>query len=378
MVVLFKQHRYHSNVFDWFRAFKEIGYEPELLVYKEDLTRIEGLNKAVYLKQSVLSKWIVKRYKRTRGDGVDQFTPYYFPRITSLYSHLRTKNPQLVILRPVFTFYSCQLILLSFLFGYKVVFYSQIRICKEVSNNKKRLLNFILWINKTVWISPCPGDKEIHLPISKRMHLFPFVKKDVLECRTKYFEKDRVNILVVAKIFPAKNLELAIEVFLSLRGRFEDVHLTICSGGSVHEPYFEKLIKMVDSSEYKSDIEFLRDLPHNEMRDTYLRHDILLLTSNYDQAALVPLESMGYGLVTLASLGNGTSNYISNGVDGYTFEKGNGSELAEKMENLIMNRENIVRMGNKAIETVKRNHDPEEVVGNLVKRLGLNLKESRI
>ena len=326
---------------------------------------------ATFLKQSVFSKWIVRRNGRTRGDGVDQFTPYFFPGIKTLYRFIEEKQPKIVILRPVFTFYSYQLILLSFFMRYKVVFYSQIRINKSVSLYKRVFLEIILWLTRSIWISPCPGDVSKYSPISKKMYLFPFVKKMKLTSRDSYFNDQKINILVVAKIFPPKNIELAIEVFIELRQSYSDIRLTICAGSNIYEPYHDKLKALIDTSDVKNDIKIQIGVPYEEMTNVYMSHDILILPSNYDQAALVPVESMGHGLVTFASQGNGTSNYITDGVDGYTFEKRGKEELLDKLEKLLKDRSKIPVMGNKAIETVRLKHNPEKVIEDFLKRLNV-------
>lgn len=372
MKILFKQHRYHSNVFDWFRAFQELGHEPELLVYRSDETIVEGLPKAVYLKQSSLSKWIVKRSGHTRGDGVDKFSPYYFPSLKTLYAYLRQSKPRVIITRPIFTIYSYQIILISFILRFRLVFYSQIRICKEVSLIKRVFLEVLLWITQGVWISPCPGNPEKFKPISKRMHFFPFVKKDPLARRSEYFKDGVINLLIVAKIYPAKNIELAVRAFLRLKEKHSNIRITICAGSNIHESSHEKLKKLINSSKHKASIEMRIAVPFDEMKQVYLDNDILILPSNYDQAALVPIESMGHGLVTYASTGNGTSNYLTDGFDGFVFEKNNEEELVHKLNYLFEHPDQIPTMGKRALVTVKNNHDPAGVVTDLLGRLNLN------
>lgn len=369
MKIILKQHRYHSNVFDWFRAFQELGHEPELLVYKPDFTEIDDLPDAVYLEQSQLSKWIVKRFDRTRGDGVDTFTPYYFPSLKSLYIFLLQRKATVVIIRPVFTIYSCQLILFSLLLRFKIVFYSQIRICKKVALHKKILLVILLRSMRTLWISPCPGDSERFKPIARGMHFFPFVRKNPLTSRFKYFKEGLINFLVVAKLYPSKNIELAIRAFLRVKDQHENIRLTICAGDNIDCSYYEKLKEIIKSSKHKPSIEFRIAVPFEEMKQVYLNHDVFILSSRYDQAALAPIESMAHGLVTFASSGNGTSKYITDGFDGFLFEKDNEEELFQKINHLLEHPKEISLIGNRALQTIRENHDPLSVINGLLKRL---------
>ena len=370
--ILFKQHRFHSNVFEWFSAFQELGHEVNLVLYKEDNTYVKGLNQAVYLPPSKFSNRWRKKNPRTRGDGIDRFSPYYFPSFKTLISFLKTEKPKLVVLRPAFTLFSYMFLLLKPFFGYKVLFYSQVRIAKPVVWYKKAAMELLLFLFSAHWMSPCPGEADKHAPISKRMIYFPFTISEKLKQRTNYFTDEFVNILVVAKMYPSKNILLVLKMMNDLRMQFKSLRLTIVSGGEVHQSYHQKVLHFIEQHDLTGHVKLHYRMSIEQMKQFYLNHDIFILPSDYDQAAYVMVESMAYGLVTIASNGNGTSDYLTHGVDGYLFEKNNLQKLEKIVNHLILNKQLIPQIGNEAIKTIKNQHDPIIRAEQLLRRINLS------
>lgn len=369
MKILFKQHRYHSNVIEWFRAFQRQGHQVNLILYKPDETKIEGLNPAIYLPPAKRSERLRKKNPRTRGDGIDRFSPYYFPAFTTLIQFLKKEKPDLVVLRPAFTLFSYMFLLLKPFFGYKVLFYSQVRIAKHVAWYKKVALHTLLRLFNAHWISPCPGQPKKFRALSQRMVYFPFTIRPKLSQRKDYMNNGQIHILVVAKMYSSKNILLVLELIKRLRTSYDHLRLNIVSGGEIHQPYHKKVLNYIAEHQLSDRVHLHYGKPREEMEQFYLSHDLFILPSNYDQAAYVPVESMAHGLVTIASTGNGTSDYLTHGVDGFIFPKNDLAALEGIVVKLIENTDLISKMGNQAIVTIRKNHDPDTCVQRLLKAI---------
>ncbi len=366
MKILFVHHRYHTNLFNWFRGFQENGHDVRLLVYKPDKLSESDLPESTYLKPSKWSSLKMKRNSRTRGDGVDSFSPYYYPSFKLLYNYFKSERPDLVVIRPAFSRYAYMVLLCSLLFSSKKVFYSQIRIHKAYSKYKLYVFNLGMWILNAHWISPCLGDKEKYPSAPKRMVYFPFAMP-LLSQRVKPFvETSEVRVLSVAKYFKSKNPKLVLDVFLELCKDHENIKLTICGSGDESGDYFQEMNKKVLESDFKDRIQLLINEPYNKVQNLYKTHDIFVLPSKHDPAAITNLEAMAHGMPVVCSINNGTANYTEHGVNGFIIDPLNPQELRRCFEKMIREPKLVVRMGENSLLSLNSNHDPKKITSQLL------------
>jgi glycosyltransferase involved in cell wall biosynthesis len=106
-------------------------------------------------------------------------------------------------------------------------------------------------------------------------------------------------------------------------------------------------------------VSVLSDVPHSDMRDVFLRHDVFALPSYDEPAAYSPLEAMAYGLPTIVSDTCGTKCYIKEGENGYIFKSKDEASLQHVLELCLTNRQQCIDMGKSARESVVRVHAPE-------------------
>lgn len=331
-----------------------------LLVYKPDNVNHEDLPKSTYLSPSKLSMKRMRKNNRTRGDGVDSFSPYYFPAFKDLYSFVKKQKPDVIVIRPVFTIFGYQSILLALLFRIRIVFHSRIHIHRHYSPLKLGFFKLFMWLLNAYWISPCQGNPAEYPSQSKRFVYFPFSIKSALSDRS-FFENGKINILCIAKYFSSKNPLMMIEAFEELRKENDSLRLTICGTGDEEGDYYLNMLELKESSEFNEDIDLLINQPHQVVEELYKSHDIFVLPTNHDPASFTTLEAMSFGLVTITTDVDGSAGYIKPGENGFIFRKGNSAELVNALKKLIQNRTAIEQQGMNSISLVKKNHDPEEV-----------------
>lgn len=369
MKILFIHHRYHTNLFNWFRGFQQNGHEVRLLVYKPDEVNEPGLPKSTYLPPSQWSARKMEKNPRMRGDGVDSFSPYYYPSFRSVYNYFKREKPNLVVIRPVFSRFGYMVLIFTFLFRTKRVFYSQIRIHKPYPRYKKLIFHLAMWLLNANWVSPCLGDKERYPNAPTRMIYFPFAMPVTVTNQREYFREGDIHLLSVAKYFKSKNPLLVLEAFFKLCERHDNIRLTICGSGDEQGAYFVKMNDLKRKSAYGEKVDLLVNQPFSVVKELYLNHDIFVLPSTHDPASITNLEAMSHGLAVICSNLNGTAHYTIHGESGYVFNVNNKEGLFNYLCGLINDCQKIKVMGASALEHVKTNHYPKIITAEFLEKV---------
>ncbi len=95
------------------------------------------------------------------------------------------------------------------------------------------------------------------------------------------------------------------------------------------------------------------------MSGEYARHDVYVLPSYDEPAAVSHLEAMAHGLPVICSDSNGKKYYIEEGEMGYVFRSQDSDDLTEKLHEVIRDREKLVQMGERCYDFVESDLDPD-------------------
>ena len=136
-----------------------------------------------------------------------------------------------------------------------------------------------------------------------------------------------------------------------------DLQLTIAGeiSNSFHEEYYRKVSGYVKEHGLEDRVTFLSNLKKEDVAKEYRKADVYVLPSTGEPAAVTPLEAMAYSVPAICSTGNGTADYIDPGRTGYIFRDNDKKDLKDKLEKIICDRDNLVRMGAAAYHHVKEN-----------------------
>ena len=72
-----------------------------------------------------------------------------------------------------------------------------------------------------------------------------------------------------------------------------------------------------------------------ELKDRYLKSDICIVPSIFDNSPNTVYEAMSYGKVIVASNAGGIPEIIGSSKNGFIFKKNNASDLTEKISSAI-------------------------------------------
>ena len=180
---------------------------------------------------------------------------------------------------------------------------------------------------------------------------------------------NRIRFLCISKYIGSKNPKMVLEAFLANCVEHDNISLTLCGFGDEKSDYFKGIKRMIQESEYCDRVRLMINTSLMDTHKLYQNHEVFVMASAHDPAAVSNLEAMAFGLPVICSEKNGTANYTRHGKSGYLFDISSFSHLCEYMNEMIKNPEQIKRMGIEAIKDVRNYHSPSNVCKSLITTL---------
>ncbi len=253
--------------------------------------------------------------------------------------------------------------IVAFLFGIPTVLYNQEPLYKpEIKSKVKRFLKKIYnWFVPHVRYTPVQFsdygviEKKQNLFIYPHTYFVPFAGEEVEEAESRiYLKQGHVSFLMVGKYREYKTHRLLVDALVQLpvQKRYSLTFLGQCK-----EPeeirYLEELKQYVLEKGLSDKVHFITNIKHNQMKEYYLQHDVLILPTRHEAASISVLEAMHHGMSVISTSRNGTASYVDHGESGFVFESGNASDLREKIECYISDSSLCEKMGKCALARAK-------------------------
>ncbi|WP_368493430.1 glycosyltransferase [Marinitoga sp. 1154] len=205
---------------------------------------------------------------------------------------------------------------------------------KIISISQKAQENLILWLN--------PNEKHLNkfiiiengINVEKFIKAKPYLKREI----NKKFTEDIKLICMVSRFSEQKDHPTVIK---SLKELPENVHLILVGEGKLKS----KNIKLASEIGVNKRVHFLGF--RNDIPRILKTVDVVVLSSNWEGFGLAAVEGMSAGLPVIASDVPGLNEIVKNA--GLLFSKGNSSELASKINELIMNRDKYNEISKKCL-----------------------------
>jgi UDP-glucose:(heptosyl)LPS alpha-1,3-glucosyltransferase len=116
--------------------------------------------------------------------------------------------------------------------------------------------------------------------------------------------------LFVGHNFALKGLKPLLKALAARDRAARPIHLLVCGGGRVAS--YKRLARSLGLADTVHFLGF-----HPDIRECYASSDFFVLPSYYDPCSLVVLEALACGLPVITTLGNGASELITDGRQGY-------------------------------------------------------------
>lgn len=176
---------------------------------------------------------------------------------------------------------------------------------------------------------------------------------------------DTKKIIALGRLTPQKGFDYLLKIWHKIHYKYPDWKLEIYGDGHLKE----ELEIQIKNLELKN-CEILS--PSRSVEDIYLNSSIFVLPSRFEGLPLVLMESMAFGLPSVAFDCNcGPSDLIKNEKSGFLIPPKNINLFAEKLEILMSNATLLESMGNAANQRSK-----DYLIDNIMKKWNNYFKQN--
>ena len=355
MHFVFTAPRYHTNQHFAMKALLDAGHEVSFLALKRRHSEVYDALDPTILGESSATRV----FRRERMS-----TPPLLRFVRAMWN----LKPDVVVVRNPLSAYGLLAITTARLMRRPVVFYSQTPMYRTFGRWQRLIRSFPARASKAKWITPVLGDPDVHPPAFGALRYVPFVMEaQTAHEQRQWYRGDAINVLCVAKFMERKNHRLFLEAVSRLSAR-HPVRATIigeCQGEEAKARLAETR-DVCRSLGLESRVCFKTNLSYWEVQREYAEHDLFVLPSHNEPAAVSHLEAMSHSLPVICSDSNGTRCYIRSSENGYVFRAGDLDDLEDCIEQIISDRDRLVEMGARSYELVVSEHSPDRYVERLV------------
>jgi glycosyltransferase involved in cell wall biosynthesis len=191
----------------------------------------------------------------------------------------------------------------------------------------------------------------------ERIEIFPPVPRPGDALRSSF--SDRNLLIYAGQIIRGKGVDMLLRALAKVRGRFEAVIL----GDGNQRRSCEKLgqrLGLMDRVVFKGFV------PQPELKEYYRDSSAVLISSVWPEPiATVGLEVMRFALPVIAFDAGGIKDWLHNGVNGYLVPWMDTDRYAERIDELLANKDLARRMGERGLELVSRDYNFEAYLQKL-------------
>lgn len=359
MKVLYMSHRYHTNQTTIMKGWKENGHEVRFLSQYagkvEDYTYIKPIVVG-YSKVFMAFDYLYVHFlKRKDPFAIDMKLKCGVPPLRKLAKYIKEFQPDVAILRERSIYTICMNAICRH-YRIPTILYNLSPVWDKPK--KMDLAHKIVWkLTPKYRITPTNlvGIDYTGLVKDEYGYWAPFLMEpQVSPEEKKYFENGRINVFCIGKYQERKNLKMMIEAVEELLPKY-DLHLTIAGEVSnhFHEEYYQMVTGYVRKHGLEENVTFFTNLNRKQISEQYRKADVYVVPSTGEPASITVIEAMSFSVPAISGSDNGTASYIDYGKTGYVFEDNDKKDLIEKLEKIICDRENLVKMGAAGYEHVK-------------------------
>lgn len=371
MRLVYTAPRYHTNQHFIAKALLDAGHSVSFLVLRQGPSETYEA-----LTPTVLGCWpafdTIRRLAAT-CPGVSLSDTGGLPSPLKFWCAMRSLRPSAVVARDPFSAYGLLSVLVTKLIGARLVLSIQTPQHRRLRWWKHALLTLVRRITGAEWMTPVLGSPEQDKPAQTPLHYVPFVMPPQTAPDDKqWFAGGVVKVLAIGKFEPRKNHRLFLEAIRRLSHRHA-VRATIIGECSTqaHQCELEAVKRHCTRLGLDDVLEFALNLPFSEVQRRYAEHDIFVLASRDEWAAISPLEAMAHSLPVVCSDSNGTQYCIQPGENGFVFRTNDLDDLEACLLRLLSDRKRLVAMGRRSYQLVVSEHTPGRYVETLMALVGV-------
>lgn len=376
MKVLYMSHRYHTNQTTIMKGWKENGHEVRFLSQYagkvEDYTYVQPIVVG-YSRLFMAFDYLYVHYlKRKDPAAIDMKLKCGVPPVFKLAKYIKEFEPDIAIIRERSIYTICMNAICRH-YHIPTILYNLSPVWDKPK--KMDLAHKIVWkLTPKYRMTPTNlvGIDFTGLVKDEYGYWAPFLMEPQVspEERT-YFADNRINIFCIGKYQERKNHQMMIEAVEELLPKY-NLHLTIAGeiSNAFHEEYYQKVARYVKEHKLEDRVTFLVNLNRQQVSEEYKKADLYVVPSTGEPASITVIEAMAHSIPAISGTDNGTASYIDYGKTGYVFEDNNKEDLKDKLEKIIYDRDNLMKMGAAGYQHVKDNFQFRNYYGQIEIILG--------
>jgi glycosyltransferase involved in cell wall biosynthesis len=140
-------------------------------------------------------------------------------------------------------------------------------------------------------------------------------------------------LLTVSRLWPAKNMEVALHAFEQVSKRIPQARYLIVGDG----PSRPSLVQTARQLGLSKKVTFVGDLAHDKLGSYYAACDVFIFPALSEPWGLTPLEAMACGKPVVASADGGPREFIKDRADGVLVEHNDSTSYAQAVIQLLEN-----------------------------------------
>ena len=363
---------YHTNQHFPIKALLEAGHEVSFLVLRRYQNETHEAIVPTVLGYSPTFEMLRRLAAKCLGASLDDTGG--MPPVPKFWREMRRSCPAAVIVRDPFHAYGLLAVLATKLIGTRLVLYIQTPKHRRLKGWKRAILALFQRVAGGEWMTPVLGVPNPQIPVRNPLRYVPFVMPPQTAPRDKqWFADGAINILTVGQYQRRKNHRLFLDAIRRLSRQYP-IRATIVGEcvTAEHRNELDNLKQHCEHLALNDVIAFEVNLPLHEVQQYYASHDVFVLATREDWAAISPLEAMAHALPVVCSHANGTSCYIRPGENGFVFRSDDPDDLEACLHKIVSDRKRLVEMGHQSYHRVVSHHAPERYVEALMAMIGRN------
>lgn len=140
------------------------------------------------------------------------------------------------------------------------------------------------------------------------------------------------NLLYVGRLHPSKGVDVLILAFSQILKKLPHLHLDIIGQGEV----INELIEQTELLGISKNVSFLGEKSKEAVLKAYKQSYCTIIPSHSEAFGFTVIEAMSVGTCVIGANNTGIKEIIKHEETGLLFETGNPNDLAQKLENIIL------------------------------------------
>jgi len=324
--------RFHTNANPWMRILKERGHEVSVHVVFKAATETYSVVDPKVIRQSSLSKLIL-RY--APGKGVN--APRAFPPVKWYWRQMSELDPDIVIVRDPLRWFSITAAVICVLQRRKLVVYDQAPVCPQRFSRTWVRRIITKWVGIGQFSSRLGKGEKGEGGLGALFIPFGLMKLESVPEIVRLSEKT-IRVLMVAKYRSRKGHDRLLDAINIIGGK-RPLAVTFCGEEVLAQDidFRKRLERRIEKLGLSGEVSFVANIDHANMPRLYMSHDLYILPSINEPAAVSPIEAAQFGCAVLVSKDSGTRGYLPPG-ERFEIDLNDEEDLARKILEITRSR----------------------------------------